>query len=539
MRLIAKPNGGTVIAVEQITYKNIDPRTRNMIMLGLCLAMLAACFDGTIVGTIGSVLAADLNGLELYAWMTTAYMLCETIMIPIAGKLSDIYGRKPLFLLGLGLFTVGSLCAGMSTSMEMFIACRAFQGLGGGILIPVATAAVADLYSPSDRARMQGLLGAIFGVGSGIGPLLGGYITEFASWHWCFYINIPIAIAAGILTIKKFPTPISEGRSKIDVKGLVTLSVLLLDVLLLIEFGGSEFEWVSLTSFAMIAIALALVVLFVMIERRAENPMLAPHLIRNKTVIMGAIFMFVFGIGMMGAMMYASMFSIYVMGLSVLEAGEWSLAMIAGMMITSISSGALVNRTGYKPWLIVGPVLCFAGLFVMSGTAVNPSMVLSGTVVDTYMWQYLGGMFILGLGLGCMMSVVMSAIQNSAKPSEMGMTTSAVNLMRSIGSTMGTAIFAMVINAKLSGELLSLAPDVYAAYPHDTGVLNYISMFTADQYGSVITAFGNSVNFTFLVGGIILLCLVVVGIAFKVQKPEEDEEFEAAKKAVEGKDQAE
>ncbi|MDO5861476.1 MAG: MDR family MFS transporter [Thermoplasmata archaeon] len=506
-----------------------------MIMLGLCLAMLAACFDGTIVGTIGSVLAADLNGLELYAWMTTAYMLCETIMIPIAGKLSDIYGRKKLFLIGLTIFTVGSLFAGMSTSMEMFIACRAFQGLGGGILIPVATAAVADLYSPSDRARMQGILGAIFGIGSGIGPLIGGYITEFSTWHWCFYMNVPIAIAAGLLTIKKFPAPVGGERSKIDVKGLVALSVLLLDVLLLFEFGGSEFEWVSATSFAMIAIALALVVVFVLVERKAENPMLAPHLIKNPTVIMGAIFMFVFGIGMMGAMMYASMFSIYVMGLTVLEAGEWSLAMIAGMMITSISSGALVNRTGYKPWLIVGPVLCFIGLFIMSGVSVDPTMVITSSVADTYMWQYLGGMFVLGLGLGCMMSVVMSAVQNSAKPSEMGMTTSAVNLMRSVGSTMGTAIFAMVINSKLSGELLSLAPDVYANYPHDTGVLNYIATFTADQYGNVITAFGNSVNFTFLVGGTILLCLAIVGIFFKVRKPDVDEEFEAAKMAVEGR----
>lgn len=145
-------------------------------MIGLCLAMLAACFDGTIVGTIGTVLAEDLGGLSLFSWMVTAYLLCETIMIPISGKLSDIYGRKPWFLIGLAIFTVGSVLAGLSTSMEMFIICRAMQGIGGGILIPVATAAVADLYSPRERPRMQGILGAIFGIGSGIGPLLGGYI---------------------------------------------------------------------------------------------------------------------------------------------------------------------------------------------------------------------------------------------------------------------------------------------------------------------------------------------------------------------------
>ena len=534
-----KNKGWRLIAVEQVTYKNIDPRTRNMIMLGLCVAMLAACFDGTIVGTIGSLVAGDLGGLDLYAWMATAYLLCETIMIPIAGKLSDIYGRKPLFLIGLALFTVGSILAGMSTSMEMFIACRAVQGVGGGILIPVATAAVADLYAPKDRARMQGILGAIFGVGSGIGPLIGGLITEVSTWHWCFYISVPLAIVAFVLTIKKFPAPVSDGNSKIDFKGLVVLAVLLLDVLLLIEFGGDEFEWVSVETLVMSVLAIALAVLFVYIERKAENPILAPHLVHNKTVMMSAVFMFVFGIGMMGAMMYANMFAIYVVGLSVLEAGIWSLAMVVGMMITSTVSGATVDRVGHRFWLVLGPVLCFIGLWIMSGMEVDSVMVLTDAVADTYMGRYLGGTFILGLGLGCMMSVVMSATQNSAKPSEMGMTTSAVNLMKSIGSTMGTAVFAMVINAKLSDELLTLAPDVYALYPHDTGVLNYIGFFTAEQYGNVLTAFANSVDYMFLVGGALILCLAVIGVFFKPKPPEYDEEYETAKRAITDRDAAE
>ncbi|MDO5861478.1 MAG: MDR family MFS transporter [Thermoplasmata archaeon] len=512
---------------------------RNTIMLGLCLAMLAACFDGTIVGTIGTVIAQDLNGLGLYSWLATAYMLCETIMIPIAGKLSDIYGRKPLFLIGLALFMAGSVVAGLSTSMEMFIACRAVQGLGGGILIPVATAAVADLYSPRDRARMQGLLGAIFGVGSGIGPLLGGYIAEYISWHWCFYINVPIAIVAVLLTIKKFPSPASDGEVTIDVKGISFLSLFLLDILLLIEFGGSEFEWVSTTSIAMVVIAVVLLVLFVHVERRALNPILAPHLLRNRTVIMGAIFMFIFGIGMMGAMMYANMFAISVIGLTTLEAGEWSLALVAGMMITSISSGFLLNKTGFRPWLIAGPILCFLGLWYLSGMVVDPTMAITPNAVrDAYMGRYLLGNFVFGLGLGCMMAVVMSAVQNSSKPSEMGMTTSSVNLVRSIGATMGTAIFAMIINSKLSDELASfLSADVYASVPHDTGVLNYLTSFISqgmyDVVGGILAAFSNSVDFAFLAGGTILLVLVIVGILFKVQTPEVDEELEAVKRRIE------
>ena len=504
-------------------------------MIGLCVAMLGACFDGTIVGTIGTKLAEDLGGLSLYAWMTTAYLLCETIMIPIAGKLSDIYGRKPLFLIGLGLFAVGSVLAGLSQSMEVFIACRAMQGFGGGILIPVATAAVADLYSPRERARMQGILGAIFGVGSGIGPLIGGYIEGALSWHWCFYINIPLALIALILTIKKFPTPISDGEKHIDVKGIAFLSLLLLDVLLLIEFGGKEFEWVSVQSIAMVAVAIILAVVFVRIEHRAIDPILAPHLIHNKTVVMAAVFMAIFGIGMIGAMMFTNMLAVGVFGLTTLQAGIWSLAMVVGMMITSISSGALVERTGYKAWLIAGPVLCFLGLFYLSGMQLTTDMVYQGTeyIQDTFMMRYLTGTFVLGLGLGCMMSVVMSAVQNSSKPTEMGMTTSSVNLIRSIGTTMGTAIFTMIINGRIAGEVQGTIPDeVFNVIPHDTGILEAIVTFP--QYApEILVAFSNSVDFSFLAGGCIILVLVIVGIIFKAQKPEEDEELEAVKKMIE------
>lgn len=512
-------------------------------MVGLCVAMLAACFDGTIVGTIGTKVAQDLNGLSLYAWMATAYMLCETIMIPIAGKLSDIYGRKPLFLIGLVLFTVGSILAGLATNMEWFIGCRAVQGLGGGILIPVATAAVADLYAPAQRARMQGLLGAIFGIGSGIGPLLGGYIEGAISWHWCFYINVPLAIVAFALTIKKFPSPIDETEKHIDVKGITLLSIILLDILLLIELGGDEIQWVSATSFAMIVVVLVLLVLFIKVEKTAVEPILAPHLLKNKTVIMSAIFMFVFGIGMIGAMMYTNMFAISVIGLTTLKAGEWSLAMIAGMMITSIASGALVHKTGYKPWLIVGPILCFIGLYYLSGMVVDTSMVLStygiGTgdsVKDAYMMRYLIGSFGLGLGLGCMMSIIMTAVQNSSSPSEMGMTTSSVNLFRSIGCTMGTAIFSLIINSKLTTELKDHVPALFDSIPHDTGVLNMLSSILQSSpmdAANILVAFADSVDFSFLAGGAIILCLVVIGLIFKAQAPPEDAQFEEIKKAIE------
>ncbi len=494
------------------TWASIDPKIRNISMIGLAFAMLIACLDGTIVGTCGPVIAADLNGTNLYAWMITAYMLCETIMIPISGKMSDHYGRKPLFLLGLGLFVSGSILAGMSTSMEQLILFRAIQGFGGGTLIPVAMAAVGDFYPPEKRGKIQGMLGAVFGLGMAVGPLLGGYIAEYSDWRWVFYINVPLAIVALVLTIKKFPS-IESVNGKVDYVGMVFLSLFLIDFLLFMEWGGDEIAWISIESFVMIAIAIALLAIFVMIEKKAKDPVLAPHIFKDRTLVACAAFMLLFGIGMMGAMTYSSMFNIYIYGLTTLEAGEVSIAMVAGMMITSMASGSLLERTGYKPWLIFGPIVTAASLWFMS------TLKYGGDVIDMA-----GCLFGLGLGLGCMMSVVMVAAQNCAKPNEMGMTTSSVNLMRSIGTTSGTALFSMLITQKIASELQSnLDPEVYANIPHNLDVLNASELqyifytYGQEAYDGVMSAFANSVDFSFFWGGCIMLVLIVIGLFIKAK----------------------
>ena len=199
-----------------VTFRDIDPKVRRLSMIGLALGMMIACMDGTIVGTCAAEIARDLGGMDLYSWMITAYLLAETGMVPIAGKMSDRYGRKPLFISGLILFIGGSVVAGLSTSMTMLIICRAVQGLGGGILMPVAMAAVADFYAPEDRGKMQGMLGAVFGIGSGIGPLVGGAICTYISWHWIFYINVPLALVCFALTFSKFPSLDEYSTKKID-----------------------------------------------------------------------------------------------------------------------------------------------------------------------------------------------------------------------------------------------------------------------------------------------------------------------------------
>jgi len=517
------------MAIEQITYKNINPSVRKMIMLGLILAMLTACFDGTIVGTCGPVIVQDLQGSALYSWMITIYLLCETVMIPIAGKLSDLYGRKPLFIVGLILFVIGSALAGMSTNMEMFIVCRGIQGLGGGILIPVATAAVADLYAPRERGRMQGILGAVFGIGSGIGPLIGGYVTEYISWHWIFYMNLPLAAASFILTMKKFPMPLSDEKPIIDYIGIALLSAFLIDLLLLFQWGGNDFEWISVESGIMTVIALILLVLFIKAEQRATEPILSPHLLHNRTVVLAAIFMFIFGIGMMGAMTYASMFAVTIlMNGDTLLAAEYSLAMVFGMMLTAIPSGHLVNRTGYRPWLIAGPIITATSMYMMSKLT-----------LDSTLTYYAICLFLLGVGLGCMMAVIMTGVQNSSTVKEMGMTTSAVNLIRSIGATIGTAVFAVLIASKITDELRAhVSPIVFENVSHGTGVLDDLNMamihyasgtatpidlaILADAQ-NILLSFANSVDFSFFCGMFIILLQVIVGIFFVVRPPEQDD----------------
>ncbi len=525
------------MVVEQITYRNISPGTRKMIMFGLCLGMLGACFDGTIVGTCGPIIAKDLNGSGLYTWMVTAYLLCECVMIPIAGKLSDLYGRKPLFLLGIGLFAFGSILAGCSTNMPMMCICRGIQGIGGGIIIPVATAAIADLYSPTVRAKMQGMLGAIFGVGTGIGPIIGGWITENIDWHWCFFINIPLAAIAIICTIKKFPTPEITAKPVIDYRGIVVLAALLMDFVLIFECGGNEFQWTDPIAFVMYVLLIVLVFVFVKIEKRATEPVMSPKLLKNKTIVAGCVYMMLFGIGMMGAMTFASYFGIYVLfKMDTLTASYYSLFMVAGMLITSMISGAMCERTGYRPWLIVGPVLAFLGLYILSTMSIDgitpiPDGASIYTVLGTPISTYCIGSFVLGIGLGCMATPIMAAVQNSSKPADIGMNTGAVNLFRSIGTSVGTALFTMLINAHYSGMVSGIAGVSDKATEFVYSVAAYLYTLP-DVANKIMDAFIDSVEFGFLAGGIIILMAAIVGFFIKAKnaataEAEQDAEYES------------
>ena len=480
--------------MSQITFQNIDPKVRRLSMMGLALGMLIACMDSTIVGTCATEIATDLGGMELYSWLVTAYLLCETGMVPIAGKMSDRFGRKKLFLIGLVLFIGGSVAAGISMNMEMLIVCRAIQGLGGGILMPVAMAAVADFYAPEDRGKMQGMLGAVFGIGSGIGPLVGGFLCTYASWHWVFYINVPLAVICVLLTIKRFPSTNTDSLKRIDYIGMVVLTALMMDILLYFQWIGNEFSFMDIESLLMMVSAVVLLTLLIMIEKRAEDPIMAPKLIRKRVVVLSAIYLFILGLAMIGVLTYVALYIITIYDYDTLQCGFALLPMVFGMMITSIGSGMIVNKTGYRILVIIGSAIIMGSLLLMSTMGSNTEV--------NILYVYL---FLFGTGLGFTNSTVMIAVQNNTPKEEMGMTTSAVGVMRNIGSTVGTATFALIISNMMNEKF---ADTIYAPIAEEmglsgTGLLALLHIpgfeFLAD---TLIEIFGDSVCQAFLFAGV-------------------------------------
>lgn len=492
---------------DRLTFENIDPQVRRFAMIGLALGMLVACMDGTIVGTCANVISKDLDGEELYSWMVTTYLLCESAMVPIAGKMSDRYGRKPLFLIGLILFASGSIFAGLSNSMMMLIVCRGVQGLGGGILMPVAMASVADFYSPEDRGKVQGALGAVFGIGSGIGPLVGGALCEYISWHWIFYINIPIILICMLFTVKRFPEREADTSKRIDYVGMAVLTLMILDILLYFQWISGEMEFLSAKSIGMIVGGMILAVLFIAIEKRVEDPVLAPKLFHSPTFMKAATYMFIMGIAMIGTLTFIAMYMQQMFDIGTMECGLYLLPMVFGMMITSMGSGMLVNRTGYRGWIVVGSVLIMVALLSMCTLGSDPQRIP--------LFVYL---FIFGLGLGCVNSTVMISVQNHTSIDDMGMTTSAVSLMRNIGSTVGTACYSLIIasqmNSRFADSAYAFMTEIFDFNGTGLIALRYITGFDIPGQETlaetIVGIFGNSVSMAFLFGGSIYVLALII-----------------------------
>ncbi|GAA4836801.1 MDR family MFS transporter [Saccharopolyspora rosea] len=436
------------------------------VLTGLMLGMFLGALDQTIVSTAIRVIADQLHGQTMQAWVTTAYLIASTITTPLYGKLSDIYGRKPLYLTAISLFLVGSLLCGISNSIYELAAFRAIQGLGGGGLMSLALTIIADLVPPRQRSRYQGYFMAVFGTSSVVGPVVGGLFAGMDSflgvdgWRWVFLVNLPVGIVALAVVAKVLNVRTERVRHRIDYLGAASLVVLLVPVLTVAE-QGREWGWLSSTSLVMYAIGALGLVLFVLAERRMGAEALLPlRMFRLPSFRMGNLLNFIVGVGMFGGLMSMPLYLQIVQGLTPTEAGLLMLPMTAGIMTSSAVVGRLIAKTGrLKIFPVIGSAVMAVALFLFSFIGVDTSLVQVSLTA-----------LIMGAGLGMLMQTLTIVVQTDATPRDMGVATASVNLFRQTGGTVGAAAFLSVLFSTVGGRIAE-AMRAAATSPDFTGAL--------------------------------------------------------------------
>jgi EmrB/QacA subfamily drug resistance transporter len=434
--------------------------TQRQIMLviyALMAGMFLSSLDQTVVGTAIRTIGDDLHGLDEQAWVTTAYLITSTITTPIYGKLSDIFGRRPLYIFGLGVFILGSFLSSFSTSMIMLAGFRAFQGIGAGALMSLPLAIMGDILAPRERAKYQGFFLAVFGVSSVVGPLIGGVFADasqimwISGWRWVFLINVPIGILAllMVLAFLHLPTFHKHEAPRIDWWGATAVVVTLVPLLLVAE-QGREWGWGSAASIACYVIGGVGLIAFIAIERAMGVDAIIPlRLFRSRTFSMATVLGFLVGFAMFGAMLTLPLYLQLVTGLTPTESGFATLPMIGGLMIASIASGQIVSRTGkYRIFPVTGTLLVAAGYFV-----------LTSMTIDKPLWYLMIAMFLIGLGMGQLMQSLILASQNSVTPRDMGVATSSATFFRQIGGTLGTAVLLSVLFATMPTNISTAMQD--------------------------------------------------------------------------------
>jgi EmrB/QacA subfamily drug resistance transporter len=424
-----------------------NPRIR-VIFGALMLVILLASLDQTIVSTALPTIVGELGGLQHLSWVVTAYLLASTVTGPIYGKLGDLYGRKVVLQTAIVIFLVGSALCGIAQGMTELIAFRALQGLGAGGLMVTTIAVVGDVVPPSERGKYQGLFGGVFGVSTVVGPLLGGFFVDNLSWRWIFYVNVPLGVLALFVIGAVFHSRAEHVRHAIDYLGATSLAGGLSCVVLFTSLGGTSQPWDSVASIALIVVGVALLVAFLFIEHRAEEPILPLELFRNRTFAVTSAIGFIIGLALFGSVTYLPVFLQVVKGKSPTASGLQLTPMMVGLLITSIISGRAISRFGrYRPFPIVGTAVMTVAMVLLAQLSIHSSS--STASLD---------MLVLGFGLGMVMQVLVLAVQNAVEFRVMGVATSGSILFRQIGGSIGLAIFGAIFANSLHNKLAAQLP---------------------------------------------------------------------------------
>ncbi|MFH0915229.1 MAG: MDR family MFS transporter, partial [bacterium] len=418
------------------------------VVISVMLGMLLSALDQTVVGTAMPRVIADLNGLQHYAWVATGYLLVSAASMPIWGKLSDAFGRRRFFMVGMVLFVVGSALCGQSRSMVELIGFRALQGLGAGAMMPITQAIIGDIFPPAQRARWTGVLMSVFGFATIVGPLLGGWITDTIGWRWTFYVNLPVGIIALGFAFFALPAHVQLRKHSVDYRGTALLVLAAVPLLLGFSWAGSQYPWSSPLIIGLFVFSVAMWAVFYLWEMRAAEPVLNPRLFRNRIFSVSAVASAIQSAGMFGAIMFLPLFVQGVMGRTATNSGTILMPMMLAAIVTSIGAGQILAKTGrYKAVVVFGFAAVTAGAYLLSRMTVTTT---SATLV--------GFMIVMGLGIGIAMSTFTVIVQNQYPTRRLGEVSAGLQFFRSIGATVGLAVFGTILNSRFASSLAASLP---------------------------------------------------------------------------------